>query len=171
MSLRLTGHVAQACVARVRGPRWREHRSDSRVAAAAQGAVGRAGDRPWPRPRSRRFRRHAAIEQELGRGGGAYAAGGKSARAEQATRALAAGLVAAIGRGVSARAIGMYECDEAMPGSGVLITLADALHSPVDYPLDDRDLVLDDLEFRENAFTSKRAEARVEAGVLAALKR
>ena len=81
------------------------------------------------------------------------------------------GLAAAIGHRVSAQAIGKYERDEAMPGSGVLIVLADALHSTVDYLLGDPDLVLEDLEFRKNAFTSKRAEARVEATVLADLER
>ena len=81
------------------------------------------------------------------------------------------GLAAAIGHRVSAQAIGKYERDEAMPGSGVLVALADALHSTVDYLLGDPDLVLDDLEFRRNAFTSKRAEARVEATVLADLER
>ena len=81
------------------------------------------------------------------------------------------GLAAAIGHRVSAQAIGKYERDEAMPGSGVLVALADALQSTVDYLLGDPDLVLDDLEFRKNAFTSKRAEARVEAAVLADLER
>ena len=81
------------------------------------------------------------------------------------------GLAGAMGHRVSAQAIGKYERDEAMPGSGVLLALADALHSTVDYLLGDPDLVLEDLEFRKNAFTSKRAEARVEATVLADLER
>ena len=81
------------------------------------------------------------------------------------------GFAAAIGHRVSAQAIGKYERDEAMPGSGVLIALADALHTTVDYLLGDPDLVLYDLKFRKNAFTSKRAEARVEATVLADLER
>ena len=81
------------------------------------------------------------------------------------------GLAAAIGHRVSAQAIGKYERDEAMPGGGVLAALADAVHSSVDYLVGDPDLVLDDLEFRKNAFTGKRAEARVEARVLADLER
>ena len=81
------------------------------------------------------------------------------------------GLAAAIGHRVSAQAIGKYERDETMPGSGVLIELADALHTTVEYLLGDPDLLLDDLRFRKNAFTSKRAEARVEATVLADLER
>ena len=81
------------------------------------------------------------------------------------------GLAAAIDHRVSPQAIGKYERDEAMPGSGVLIALADALHTSVDYLLGDPDLVLEDLKFRKNALTSKRDEARVEATVLAQLER
>lgn len=81
------------------------------------------------------------------------------------------GLAAVIEHRVSAQAIGKYERDETMPGSGVLIALADALHTTVDYLLGDPDLLLDELKFRKNAFTSKRAVARVEAAVLADLER
>lgn len=81
------------------------------------------------------------------------------------------GLAAVIEHRVSAQAIGKYERDQAMPGSGVLIALADALHTTVDYLLGDPDLLLDDLKFRKNAFTSKRSVARVEATVLADLER
>ena len=80
-------------------------------------------------------------------------------------------LAAAINHRVSAQAIGKYERNEAMPGSGVLIALADALRTSVDYLLGDPDLVLEDLEFRKNAFTTKRGEAQVEATVLAHLER
>ena len=81
------------------------------------------------------------------------------------------GLAAAIGHRVTAQAIGKYERNEAMPGSGVLLALADALNTSVDYLLGDPDLVLEDLEFRKNAFTTKRGEAQVEATVLAHLER
>ena len=81
------------------------------------------------------------------------------------------GLAHAIDHRVSAQAIGKYERDETMPGSGVLIALADALHTTVDYLLGDPELVLHDVEFRKNAFTSKRDEARVEATVLSHLER
>ena len=81
------------------------------------------------------------------------------------------GLAEVIGHRVSAQAIGKYERDETMPGSGVLIALADALHTTVDYLLGDPDLLFDDLKFRKNAFTRKRAVARVEATVLADLER
>ncbi len=80
-------------------------------------------------------------------------------------------LAAAIGHRVTAQAIGKYERNEAMPGSGVLLALADALNASVDYPLGDPDLVLEDLEFRKNAFTTKRGEAQVEATVRAHLER
>ena len=81
------------------------------------------------------------------------------------------GLADAISHRVTAQAIGKYERNEAMPSSGVLIALAAALHTTPDYLLGDPELVLDDLEFRKNAFTSKRAEARVVASVLAHLER
>ena len=80
-------------------------------------------------------------------------------------------LAAAIGHMVTAQAIGKYERNESMPSSGVLIALADALNTSVDYLLGDPDLVLKDLEFRKNAFTTKRGEAQVEAMVLAHLER
>ena len=80
-------------------------------------------------------------------------------------------LAGAIRHRVTAQAIGKYERDEAMPGSAVLIALADALHTTVDYLLGDPELVLRDLEFRKNAFTSKRDEAQVEATVLSHLER
>ena len=81
------------------------------------------------------------------------------------------GLAAAIDHQVTAQAIGKYERNETMPGSSVLVALADALHTSVDYLLGDPDLVLEDLAFRKNAFTTKRGEARVEARVLAHLER
>ena len=80
-------------------------------------------------------------------------------------------LAAAIDHLVTAQAIGKYERNETMPGSDILIALADALHTSVEYLLGDPDLVLEDLEFRKNAFTTKRDEAQVEATVLAHLER
>ena len=81
------------------------------------------------------------------------------------------GLAAAMDHRVTAQAIGKYERNEAMPGSGVLMALADGLQTTVEYLLGDPELVLDGLEFRKNAFTSKRAEAQAEATVLAHLER
>ena len=76
-----------------------------------------------------------------------------------------------IGNRVTAQAISKYERDESMPGSGVLIALADALGVSVDYLLGDRDMVLDSVEFRKKKLTSKREEAQVEARVLHLLER
>ena len=70
------------------------------------------------------------------------------------------GLAAAIGHRVTAQAIGKYERNEAMPGSGVLLALADALNTSVDYLLGDPDLVLEDLEFRKKAFTTSVTKLR-----------
>ena len=80
-------------------------------------------------------------------------------------------LAAAIDHLVTPQAIGKYERNETMASSGVLIALADALRTTVDYLLGDPELVLRDLEFRKNAFTTKRGEAQVEAAVLAQLER
>ena len=81
------------------------------------------------------------------------------------------GLAAALDEMVSAQAIGKYERNEAMPGSGILIALANALHTSEDYLLGDPDPALENLEFSKNTFTSKRDEAKVEAKVLAHLER
>ena len=80
-------------------------------------------------------------------------------------------LAAEIDHLVTPQAIGKYERNEAMPGSAVLVAVADALRTSVDYLLGDPELVLQDLEFRKNAFTSKRREAQVEAAVLGKLER
>lgn len=80
-------------------------------------------------------------------------------------------LAADIDNLVTAQAIGKYERNESMPGSRALIALTNALHTSLDYLLGDPNLVLKDLEFRKNAFTSKRAEAQVEAKVLTHLER
>ena len=80
-------------------------------------------------------------------------------------------LAAAMDHLVTPQAIGNYERNENMPGGAVLIALADALHTSVDYLLGDPDPAVEDLEFRKNAFTTKRGEAQVEATVLAHLER
>ena len=64
---------------------------------------------------------------------------------------------------VTAQAIGKYERDEAMPGSGVLIALAKGLGVSVDYLLGDEQLAVEGVEFRKKASTSRREEAQVEA--------
>ena len=72
---------------------------------------------------------------------------------------------------VTAQAIGKYERDESMPGSGVLIALAKALGVSVDYLLGDERLVVEGVEFRKKASTSRREEAQVEAKLLHYLER
>ena len=80
-------------------------------------------------------------------------------------------LEARIDHRVSAQAISKYERNESMPGSGVLIAIADALDVTVDYLVGDEELVLEAVEFRKKRLTGKRQEARVEARVLHLLER
>ena len=72
---------------------------------------------------------------------------------------------------VTAQAIGKYERNESMPGSAVLIALADALDVSVDYLAGDQEMVLEAVEFRKKKITSRREEAQVEAKVLHLLER
>ena len=67
--------------------------------------------------------------------------------------------------------IGRYERDEAMPGSAVLIALADALGVSENYLVEQSDLRLEAVEFRKNRITSRKEEAAVEATVLDAVER
>ena len=80
------------------------------------------------------------------------------------------GLETAIGNHVTAQAIGKYERSESMPGSGVLIALADALGVSVDYLVGDQEMVLEAVDFRKKTITSKREVAQVEAQVLRMLE-
>ena len=81
------------------------------------------------------------------------------------------GLSAKIGNRVSAQSISKYERGESVPGSGVLIALADALDVPVDYLVSDSDIRLEAVDFRRKRITSRREEAQVEASVLHLLER
>ena len=72
---------------------------------------------------------------------------------------------------VTAQSIGKYERNETMPSSHVLVALSDALHTSVDYLMGDPGPTLKDLQFRRNAFTTKRTETQIEALVLAKLER
>lgn len=76
-----------------------------------------------------------------------------------------------IGNLVSAQMIGRYERDEAMPGSAVLIALADALGVSETYLLEESELQLEAVEFRKNRITNRKEEAAVEATVLDAVER
>ena len=80
-------------------------------------------------------------------------------------------LEAKTGNLVSAQAIGKYERGEMMPGSKVLIAMADALDVSVDYLVGQSDVHLEGLEFRKNKITSKKEEAQVQAAVLGHLER
>ena len=91
--------------------------------------------------------------------------------ARSATGLSLRGLENAIDNQVTAQAISKYERDEAMPGSGVLIALANALGVTVDYLVGDPEMVFERVEFRRQAITSKREEAKVEAGVIGLLER
>lgn len=77
----------------------------------------------------------------------------------------------AIGNRVSAQAIGKYERDEDMPGSGVLLVLAEALDVSIDYLLSADELALEGVDFRKKAVASAREEAKLEARTLHLLER
>jgi Zn-dependent peptidase ImmA (M78 family)/DNA-binding XRE family transcriptional regulator len=79
-------------------------------------------------------------------------------------------LAARISGLVTAQAIGKYERDEDMPSSGVLIALAAALGVTEDYLLSDEQLVLEGVEFRKKAGSS-REEATIEARTIHMLER
>ena len=72
---------------------------------------------------------------------------------------------------VSAQAIGKYERDEMMPGSGVLIALARALGVSEDYLLRQDDVELVGVEFRKHRLDKAKDRARVQAQILSAVER
>jgi len=72
---------------------------------------------------------------------------------------------------VSAQAIGRYERDEMMPGSKVLIALAQVLGVSVNYLVSEGLINLDGVEFRKNGIISEKEEASIEAAVLSAVER
>ena len=75
-----------------------------------------------------------------------------------------------IGNRVTAQAIGKYERNESVPGSAVLIALADALGVSVDYLVGDQEMVLEAVDFRKKTITSRQEVAQVEARVLQLLE-
>ena len=81
------------------------------------------------------------------------------------------GLEGEIDNRVTAQAISKYERDEAVPGSAVLIALANVLGVTADYLVGDQEMALEGIEFRRRAISSKREEAQVEAKVLGMLER
>ena len=80
------------------------------------------------------------------------------------------GLSDRIDNTVSAQAIGKYERNEAMPRSGVLIALADALNVSVDYLSGDPRMSLQAVDFRARRVSSRRDEDRIGAMVLQRLE-
>ena len=76
-----------------------------------------------------------------------------------------------IGGRVTAQAIGKYERNESIPGSGVLIALAKALGVSVEYLTSEQDLVLEAVEFRKKSITRKREQSIVQARVIDLLER
>lgn len=93
----------------------------------------------------------------------------KSARAASGLSLRA--LSNAMGNKVSAQAIGKYERNEDMPGSGVLIALARALAVSVDFLLSDDELELESVEFRKLASSSAKEEAMIEAKALSCVEK
>ena len=76
-----------------------------------------------------------------------------------------------IGGRVTAQAIGKYERNESMPGSGVLIALANALGVSVEYLTSEQDLALEAVEFRKTPVASRREETILQARVIDLLER
>lgn len=80
-------------------------------------------------------------------------------------------LADATGNMVSAQAIGKYERNEDMPGSQILIKLASVLGVSEEYLLSEDSLVLEGVDFRKNAGTSVKEEAKLEARAIHMLER
>jgi Zn-dependent peptidase ImmA (M78 family)/transcriptional regulator with XRE-family HTH domain len=91
--------------------------------------------------------------------------------ARAATGLSLRGLADAMGAVVSAQAIGKYERDEDMPGSRILIALADALGVTEDYLLSEDEIALEGVDFRKKASSSAREEATLEARTIHMLER
>ena len=72
---------------------------------------------------------------------------------------------------VTAQAIGKYERNESMPGSEVLLALANVLDVPVDYLVGDQEMTLEGVDFRKKRALGKRERSRIEARVLHLLER
>ena len=81
------------------------------------------------------------------------------------------GLAARIGGRVTAQAISKYERGKSVPGSRVLIALADALGVSVDHLTGDPEVIVEAIAFRKKKITSRREEAHVEGQVVHLLER
>lgn len=71
-----------------------------------------------------------------------------------------------IGNLVTAQALGKYERDEMLPGSTVLMALAEALSVPESYLLSTGELELENVEFRKLKGAGAREQAALKAQVL-----
>jgi Zn-dependent peptidase ImmA (M78 family) len=80
-------------------------------------------------------------------------------------------LQAKIGNRVTAQAIGKYERDEAVPSSGVLMALADALGVSLDYLMGEQDMAFEGIDFRKKQITSKKQQAQIQAKALHLIER
>lgn len=80
-------------------------------------------------------------------------------------------LEAAIGREVSAQAIGKYERDEMMPGSAALLALAKALGVSPEYLLSARAIELTDVDFRTAPHEASAEERAVSARIMDQVER
>lgn len=80
-------------------------------------------------------------------------------------------LAEALDKEVSAQAIGKYERGEMMPGSGVLLRLANILDVSIEYLLSNQVEKLEAVEFRKLSGTSAKDRAKVEATVIDHLQR
>ncbi len=76
------------------------------------------------------------------------------------------GLADAIGKIVTAQAIGKYERGKAIPRSSVLIALSKTLNVSIPFLLNTQGIELDTVEFRSNSGTTKKDRARVETEVV-----
>lgn len=97
---------------------------------------------------------------------------GERIKLARARRALSLReLEARIDNLVSAQAIGKYERGEMMPGSRVLMALADALEVSESYLAGQSGVELENVEFRKKKITSRKEEAQVEAAAIDLLER
>lgn len=80
-------------------------------------------------------------------------------------------LEAAVNSQVSAQAIGKYERDEMMPGSSVLLAMANALQITPEYLLSEREIALTGVDFRKATHAGVKEERAVEASVLEQVER
>ncbi|MDE0178860.1 MAG: XRE family transcriptional regulator [Gammaproteobacteria bacterium] len=97
--------------------------------------------------------------------------GGRLKLARSAAGLSLRALEGRIGGRVTAQAIGKYERNESMPGSGVLIALAKALGVSVEYLTSEQDLALEAVEFRKKSIVRRREETIVQARVIDLLER